>query len=168
MKYQPGKRVTREELYEAVWSKTITTLIKEWKTNNLQVIEACRRLQVPRPKPAYWQRIIRGRLVKRKPLRKPTKRLPAEWVLLTVKSPLHVAVAAAREKFDEEGLKRKRDEQREQQEAREREKEQREIEELNRSRLEQSAQAWENARRLRRFIRACERSIGAREEWQMR
>src|ERR1044071_1080167 len=111
--YQPGKRVTREELYEAVWSKTIKALVREWKTNYLQVNEACRRLQVPRPKQGYWQWSMRGRLVKRKPLRRPTRRLPAEWVLLTrVKSPRHMAVAAARAEFDEEELERRREEQR--------------------------------------------------------
>jgi hypothetical protein len=158
--YQPGKRVTREELYEAVWSKTIKTLVKEWKTNYLQVNEACRQLQVPRPKQGYWQWIMRGRLVKRKPLRRPTRRLPAEWVLLTqLKSPQHVAVAAARAEFDEEALGRRREEQRIQDETRHREEEKRRIDERNRVRLEDGAQAWLEARRLRRFIRACEAAL---------
>src|SRR4051794_19139184 len=113
MKSQPGKRVTREELYEAVWTKTVGTLIKEWKTSYLEVNKACRRLQVPRPKPAYWQHIIWGRLVRRTPLRKPTRRIPEEWVFLRpVRLPLRVAVAAARAEFNEEGLKRKRDDRR--------------------------------------------------------
>jgi hypothetical protein len=155
--YQPGKRLTREELYEAAWSNTIGALVKQWKTNYLQVNEACRRLQVPRPKQGYWQWIMRGRLVKRKPLRRPTRRLPAEWVLLTrVKSPRHVAVAAARGESDEEELVRGREEQRKREEIREREQEQRKAEERNRERLEESSCAWWNARRLRRFIRACE------------
>jgi hypothetical protein len=168
MIYHPGKRVTREELYEAVWTKTVGTLIKEWRTNYLQVNEACRRLQVPRPKPAYWQHIMRGRLIRRKPLKKATRRLPREWVLLTFESALYLAVAAVREKFDEEGSKRRREEQRQQQEIREREEERRKAEDLNRRRLEESARAWEDARRLRRFIRACEGSIGAQGEWQVR
>jgi hypothetical protein len=165
MKYQPGKRVTREELYEAVWSKTVGTLIKEWKTNYLQVNEACQQLQVPRPKPAYWQWIIRGRLVKRKPLRRPTRKLPATWVLLTpLKSPLHVAVAAVRAEFNEEELKRKRERQRREQEILDREKEQRGAEEENRRRLEASSRAWWDVRQLRGFIRACEREMRLRTE----
>jgi hypothetical protein len=155
--YQPGKRVTREELYEAVWSKTIGALVKEWKTSYLQVNEACRRLKAPRPKQGYWQWIMRGRLVRRKPLRRPTRRLPAEWVLLTqVKSPRHVAVAAARAEFDEEELQRRRAEQRAQDEIRQREEERRRIEERNRGWLVESSQAWLKAKRLRWFIRACE------------
>ena len=148
--YQPGKRVTREELYEAVWSKTIKALVREWKTNYLQVNEACRRLQVPRPKQGYWQWIMRGRLVKRKPLRRPTRRLPAEWVLLTrVKSPRHMAVAAARAEFDEEALERRREEQRKQEEIRQREDERRRNEERERGRLVETSQAWLEAKRLR-------------------
>jgi hypothetical protein len=54
---------------------------------------------------------MRARLIKRKLRRKPTKRLPTEWVLLTrVKSPLHVAVAATRAEFDEEELEQRREE----------------------------------------------------------
>ncbi len=158
--YQPGKRVTREELYEAVWSRTIKSLIEEWNTSYLQVGEACRRLQVPRPKPAYWQWLLRGRLVKRKPLRKPTKKLPKHWVLLSrVKSPREEAVAAARAEFDEAELQRRREAWRRQQELREREEERQRIEEKNLSRLVENSQAWLRARRLRRFIQACEAAL---------
>jgi hypothetical protein len=163
--YQQGKRVTREELYEAVWSKTVKTLIKEWNTNYLQVNEACRRLQVPRPKPAYWQWMMRGRLIKRQPLRKPKKRLPAEIVLLSqIKSPLSVAVEAAQEGFDEERAQRERKEKAKQYEIQDREGEQRKIEEENRRRLEERSHAWWDARRLRGFIRECERSMRLKNE----
>src|SRR5882724_7781147 len=35
------KLVTRQELYEAVWAKPITTLTKDWNTNYAQIVEAC-------------------------------------------------------------------------------------------------------------------------------
>ena len=56
-------------------------------------------------------------------------------MLTRVKSPRHVAVAAARAEFDEEGLERRREEQRKQEEIRQREEERRKTEERDRGRL---------------------------------
>jgi len=56
----------------------------------------------------------------------------------------------------EAGQKRKEEERRRQEAIRKREERKRRVEEVNRSRLENSAQAWFEARRLRRFIDACE------------
>jgi hypothetical protein len=79
--------------------------------------------------------------------------------LTCVKSPRDVAVAAVWVEFDEEALERRREEQRKQGEVRQREEEMRRIEERNRGRLVESLQAWLEAKRLRWFIRACEREL---------
>ena len=44
-----GKRITRIELYEAVWSKTFKALAQEWNTTHEQLLKACRTMNVPRP-----------------------------------------------------------------------------------------------------------------------
>jgi hypothetical protein len=56
---------------------------------------------------------------------------------------------------------RKEEGRRRQEEARKREDQRRRIEERNREHLEEGARAWAEARRLRRFIQACERSLQA-------
>jgi hypothetical protein len=64
----------------------------------------------------------------------------------------------------EEKWRRQEEERRRQEEARKRAERKRRIEEGNRNRLEESAQAWVEARRLRRFIRACEAILRKIEE----
>lgn len=124
---RPGKIITREELYEAVWSKQMVTLIGEWNTNYEQLRQACDKLQVPRPGMRYWAAIKYGRPAKKKRLRPPGKTAPPSWVLLT---------------REEEAAENER-----------------ELEALRRERLVGSAEAWFKARRLRRFIRACEMAM---------
>jgi hypothetical protein len=78
----PAKRVNREELYEAVWSKTIRTLAQEWNTTYLRVVQACEKMDVPRPGQGYWQSIARGHRVEKEPLPARIGNCPEELVLL--------------------------------------------------------------------------------------
>ena len=63
---QPGKVVTREELYEAVWSKTLKALAQEWSTTHEQLLVACKKMDVPRPNQRYWPLISWGHRVGRR------------------------------------------------------------------------------------------------------
>jgi len=143
---QRGKVVTREELYEAVWSRTLKALVQEWNTNHGQLLLACKLMNVPRPNQKYWPRISWGHRVGRKPLPRRSRKIPGEVLLAPrgrVRSALVVETSATEE------------ERRQQAETRALE-ERRRIEEQRRKLLVGSSEAWFKARRLRRFIRACE------------
>jgi len=73
-----AKRIKREELYEAVWTKTLKLLAKEWKTTYLRLVQACEELQIPRPGPGHWVLVARGFQVEREPLLELTANLPQE------------------------------------------------------------------------------------------
>jgi hypothetical protein len=76
-----GKVVTREELYEAVWSKTLKSLALEWNVTHEQLLLACKRMCVPRPNQRYWPLISWGHRVGRKPLRRRSRKTPSELLL---------------------------------------------------------------------------------------
>ena len=65
---QPSKRVNREELYEAVWSRTIKALAQEWNTTYLRLVQACEEMEVPRPSQGHWQLVARGLAIEKEPL----------------------------------------------------------------------------------------------------
>src|SRR5882672_1473033 len=79
---EQGKLITRQEIYEAVWTKPIKTLVQEWNTSPAQVVRACEEMKVPRPAPGHWQMIARGYDIQREPLVEPTEEVAAEAVLL--------------------------------------------------------------------------------------
>ena len=77
-----GKRVAREELYEAVWSKTLKALAHEWNTTYVQLVKACNDLDVPRPEPGHWPMMARGFVTKKEPLPELNTGVPADVVLV--------------------------------------------------------------------------------------
>jgi hypothetical protein len=98
--YPPGKVVTREELYEAVWSKTLKALAKEWNVTHEQLLLACKRMCVPRPNQRYLPLISWGHRVGRKPLPRRSRKTPSELLLPArgrARSALAVATLAAEE-----------------------------------------------------------------------
>ncbi len=53
-------RFTREELYEKVWSKPMSSLAKEWGISNVGLAKICRRYNIPRPGLGHWARKQHG------------------------------------------------------------------------------------------------------------
>ena len=160
---QLGKRVTREELYAAVWSKTLKALTQEWNTTHQQLLQACLTMNVPLPNQRYWPLISWGHRVGRKPLPRRRRETPDEMVLaprdrarggLAAEACTIGAEEQRRAKMQEEEARRRR------------------IEEEHRKRLVESSEAWHRARRLRRFIRSCEemfrggRVLSLAGDWQ--
>lgn len=93
------KKVTREELYEAVWSKTLKTLAHEWNTTYLRLAQACQEMEIPRPGQGHWQAIALGHTVEKPPLPERTENIPQELVLLPqgfrpVKNPMAKKITA--------------------------------------------------------------------------
>ena len=47
-------RVTREQLYDLVWSKPLSVLAKDYAISDVGLAKICKRLHVPRPARGYW------------------------------------------------------------------------------------------------------------------
>jgi hypothetical protein len=53
-------RFTREQLYEKVWSKPMSSLAKEWGISDVGLAKICRRYNIPRPGLGHWARKQHG------------------------------------------------------------------------------------------------------------
>jgi hypothetical protein len=146
---QHGKVVTRQELYEAVWSKTLKALAEEWKTPHEQLLLACKKMDVPRPNQRYWPLISWGHRGGRKPLPRRSRKTPGE-LMLPARGRARGALAVETSATEQEWRRLA--------ETRELE-ERRRIEEQRRKVLVGRSEAWFKARRLRRFVRACEAAV---------
>jgi hypothetical protein len=62
------KELTREELYERVWSKPATELAAELGISDVALSKRCKKLNVPKPSLGYWARIAAGQTPTRPPL----------------------------------------------------------------------------------------------------
>ncbi|HLE00572.1 MAG TPA: hypothetical protein VJB59_09950 [Bdellovibrionota bacterium] len=60
--------LTREELYNLVWSKPTTQLATEFGVSDVAIAKACRRYDIPKPPLGYWAKIRNGHMVRRNPL----------------------------------------------------------------------------------------------------
>jgi hypothetical protein len=65
---ESGMRLTREELFDRVWSSPVATLAKEWGLSGPGLKKLCRRLEVPVPPRGYWAKLKAGRAVRRSKL----------------------------------------------------------------------------------------------------
>jgi len=57
--------ITRDELYNAVWSDTLKTPAARYDTTHSRLVRTCERLVVPRPKQGHWQLVAMGRAPQR-------------------------------------------------------------------------------------------------------
>lgn len=62
--------LSRQELYELVWSKPVTELAQEIGLSDVAIAKRCRQVQVPVPPRGYWARVAAGQTPKRPPLPK--------------------------------------------------------------------------------------------------
>jgi len=60
--------LTREELYEQVWSKPVTHLAKSFGLSDAGLAKICRDLNIPKPGRGYWWKLEMGIPVERTPL----------------------------------------------------------------------------------------------------
>lgn len=70
--FEPTVKLTREELYEKVWTTPVQKLAADFGFSDVGLAKLCRRHQVPVPPRGYWARLQAGQKVKRTPLRPPT------------------------------------------------------------------------------------------------
>jgi hypothetical protein len=62
--------LTREELYELVWSKPLIELAQDFGLSDVAVAKRCRKLGVPVPGRGYWARVAAGQAPRQPKLRK--------------------------------------------------------------------------------------------------
>jgi hypothetical protein len=88
--------VTREELYEQVWTTPMLRLAVQYGVSNVALGKTCRRLNIPTPGRGYWARLAAGEKLKRPPLPKASPQ--QAWVRLerdpTAKPPVEVKAVA--------------------------------------------------------------------------
>lgn len=60
--------VSREELYEQIWTEPMTTVAKRYGVSSNYLGRICERLKVPRPPRGYWAKLNAGKKVRRPPL----------------------------------------------------------------------------------------------------
>ena len=54
-------KITAKELYEAVWTKPVRTLAKEWGLSDTGLAKICRKNGIPLPRVGHWARVAVGR-----------------------------------------------------------------------------------------------------------
>lgn len=74
--------LTRQELYEKVWSKPLIHLAQELGISDVGIAKMCKRHDIPRPPFGYWSKINNGHKVKKTPL-PPAKKDEAEPIVIT-------------------------------------------------------------------------------------
>ena len=52
--------LTREQLYEKVWSQSISGLAKQWGISDVGLAKICKRYNIPRPGLGHWARKQHG------------------------------------------------------------------------------------------------------------
>lgn len=60
--------VSRERLYQEVWSEPMTTVAQKYKVSSSFLARVCTWLNVPRPERGYWAKLAVGKVTKRPPL----------------------------------------------------------------------------------------------------
>lgn len=75
--------LTREQLYERVWSNPMSKVCKELGISNVGLAKVCMRYGIPKPGLGYWARLAHGKRVAKPPLPsvEPNLSRPIEFVI---------------------------------------------------------------------------------------
>ncbi len=82
-----GITVTREELYELVWSNPVVQIAKQFGISDVGLAKICKKLNIPRPGLGYWAKKQNGKRVRRKPLPKLNHGDPDSYTLKNSSNP---------------------------------------------------------------------------------
>ncbi len=74
--------LSREDLYELVWSKPVTELAKDFGLSDVALAKRCRKLGVPVPGRGYWARVEAGQTPRQPKLKKRAEEL-TDYTALT-------------------------------------------------------------------------------------
>lgn len=75
---EQAKTISREELYERIWTTPIVQLAKELGFSYPELVQVCQRLNVPRPAAGHWYRLHHGAASERVVLPPPSPDMPLE------------------------------------------------------------------------------------------
>ncbi len=53
--------VTREELYDLIWTKPVTQVAKDFGVSDVWISKACTKARIPRPNRGYWAKLQSGK-----------------------------------------------------------------------------------------------------------
>jgi hypothetical protein len=70
--------LSREELYERVWSEPAAALATEFGISDRGMGKVCARFEIPVPPRGYWQRLATGQRLKKTPLPRLKTKLPSK------------------------------------------------------------------------------------------
>lgn len=73
----PTVTLTRQQLYDLVWSKPMTVIAAEFGVSSVAFAKNCTKLEVPRPGRGYWQQLASGLRPEREPLSSAAPGTPA-------------------------------------------------------------------------------------------
>lgn len=73
-----GIKLTREELYQKVWTTPAIRLAREFGISDVALGKICRRVEIPKPPPGHWRKIETGHRPEIPPLPAPAEDTPAE------------------------------------------------------------------------------------------
>lgn len=71
--------ITREELYELVWSKPMIKVAEKFEVSGSYLARVCTELRVPRPERGYWAKLAVGKAPQRPALPEPLPGDPVVW-----------------------------------------------------------------------------------------
>jgi len=71
--------VTREELYELVWSTPMIRVAEKFEVSGSYLARVCTELRVPRPERGYWAKLAVGKAPQRPALPEPLPGDPFVW-----------------------------------------------------------------------------------------
>jgi hypothetical protein len=80
-------KVTREQLYDLVWSKPTIHLAKELGISDVAIAKICKKLKIPKPEPGYWARVGAGKQCERPALPSVEGNVPAFVVIRKYATP---------------------------------------------------------------------------------
>lgn len=63
-----GEQLTREQLYEKVWSAPTTQVAAEFGISDVALAKRCKKLNVPKPSLGYWAKVAAGQKPEKTPL----------------------------------------------------------------------------------------------------
>src|SRR6187549_3388567 len=69
--------LTRQELFDLVWTKPATHIAKEFEIQTATLLKACKLLNVPRPTTGHWVKAEHGHVPTRPALPPPAQGTPA-------------------------------------------------------------------------------------------
>jgi hypothetical protein len=73
-----GIELTREELYQKVWTTPATRLAREFGISDVALGKICRRMEIPKPPPGHWRKIETGHRPHIPPLPAPDEDTPTD------------------------------------------------------------------------------------------